>query len=188
MTRTNRMLIVVVIAVLTAFTTLLAFAQTPTPEPTAEPAIEWPHGIISQVLTALLPVLLAGIAWLGKRVDAWIAQKTDNAMLEGLLRWTDDLVFSAVKEIAQTVVPAYRAASSDGKLSKDEAAELRKLAVDTIRKRMGMKGLAGAAKLGITGDALDQFLGSRVESAVHDLKQADRLMHLNGKEPIHAGE
>lgn len=108
-------------------------------------------------------------------------------MLEGLLIWVDHLVFSVVKEIAQTIVPAYRAASQDGHLSKDEAAELRQLAIDTVKRRMGVKGLAKATNLGIVGKSLDEFLGTRVEAAVHDLKAVDRLGRLNGKEPLHAG-
>lgn len=175
--------------VATVFLTSFAFAETGAPDSPVDtvdiPLLDSPHGILSQVLAALLPVLLAGLVWLGRRVDVWIAQKTDNEMLEGVLIWMDHLVFSVVKEFAQAVVPAYRTAAADGKLSKSEATEIRQLAIDTIKKRMGLKGMAKAAKLGLAGDAFDQLLGTRVEAAVHDLKLADRAAGMmNGR--VHA--
>lgn len=149
----------------------------------AEVAPQVPHSILAMILTAATPLLLAGLAWLGKRVDAWIAARTENELLEGFLLQLDHLVFSVVKELMQTLVPEYTKAAADGKLSPQEARHLKSVAIDTVMQRLGLKGQGKAAKLGIVGNVLLDMVGGRVEAALHDVKlERARAPHLNGKD------
>lgn len=194
-----QILILLAIVAVSALATVTVFAQGGAFDPSMSMALETatpassaaddaavlpqvPHSLLAQILTAALPLFLAGLAWLGKRVDAWLAAKTENQLLEGFLVWLDHLVFSAVKELAQTLVPEYQKKTVDGKLTKAEAAELKRLAIATVKKRLGALGLAKAAKLGFAESALEDLIGGRVEAAVHDLKRAAASApYLNGK-------
>lgn len=130
-----------------------------------------PHDLVSTIITALMPVFLAGLAWLGVKLSSWISSQTENALVENALLRVQHLAFTVVKDLSQTVADAYKAAAADGKLTKDEAKAIKRTAVGTLKSYLGKKGLKElTAATGLEGGALDDFLGSTVESAVHDLR------------------
>lgn len=132
-----------------------------------------PHKIISAILSAILPALFAGIAWLGMRLEAYIRARTKNDYAEGVLVRFQHLLFAVVKELSQTVVDQYKKASEDGKLTSEEKATIKRTAVATLKSYLGATGLAELGKvLGMDGGALDDYLGTAVEAAVLDLSRA----------------
>jgi len=63
----------------------------------------------------------------------------------------------------------------DGKLSEEERVEARERAIEIVKSYLGAKGIAALLKaLGIESDFLDSFLGASVESALADVKRAER--------------
>lgn len=66
-------------------------------------------------LQVVAPVLMAALTWAAAKLAALIRSKVDNEYLRGALVRLDDAVFTAVKELQQTVVAEVKAASADGK-------------------------------------------------------------------------
>jgi len=125
-----------------------------------------------KVLEVLSPVLLAALTWVAAKVAQLINAKVKNEYLRGTLVRLDDAVLAAVREVQQVTVEAIKAASADGKLTPDEKAQVKAKAVEAVKAHLGMKGLGELAKvLGLSGDAVEKMLSTRIEAAVHDLKR-----------------
>lgn len=130
--------------------------------------------LLPQILMALSPLFLAALGWLAKRGSDWIVANTSNQYLQSTLLRLDDAVFAAVKELAQVSVDAAKAASESGKLPAEVATEAKRAAIAKAKEMLGPRGLAELAKVfGLQGDAVDRFVGTRVEAAVLDLKRAE---------------
>jgi hypothetical protein len=126
-----------------------------------------------KVLEILSPVLLAALTWVSAKVAQLISAKVKNEYLRGVLGRLDDAVLAAVREVQQVTVDAIKAASADGKLTPEERARVKQVAIDAVKSHLGAKGLAELARiLGLEDGAIDKLLSTRVEAAVHDLKVA----------------
>ena len=126
-----------------------------------------------KVLEFLSPVLLAAVTWAAAKLAQLIRAKVQNEYLKGVLVRLDDAVFTAVKDLQQSVVEQIKAVSTDGKITDDEKRQIKERAVATVKSHIGTKGLAEVAKiLGLGGSALETLLSSKVEAAVHDLRQS----------------
>lgn len=120
---------------------------------------------------ALSPALLALIGWLSLKLAALIKAKTDNAYVQGVLLRLNDAVWVAVREVEQTLVATLKATEANGKLTETARMNAKSAAIATIKEHLGPKGLAELAEvLGLTGQAVDAFLGKRVEAAVNASK------------------
>jgi hypothetical protein len=126
-----------------------------------------------KVLEILSPLLLAALTWAAAKLAQLIRAKVQNEYLKGVLVRVDDAVFTAVKDLQQTVVEQIKAASADGKITDDEKKQIKDKALAAVKSHLGTKGLAEAASvLGLSGGALEGLLSSKVESAVHDLRRS----------------
>lgn len=126
---------------------------------------------IPQIIEALSPVLLAIIGWVGVQVAAFIRARTKNEVVSGVLIRLDDAVIVAVKESLQVYVDAIKEASQDGRLTDDEKARAKELAIASVKSHIGVKGLKEIVTvLGLDAGMLDKFIGSRIEAAVSDTK------------------
>lgn len=94
---------------------------------------------------------------------AFLAQKTKIAKLAEL----DGVVYGFVAEVAQAEVAAAKEAAADGKITPEEAAKFKQIAIDKVKEHFGLAHLAD-----LLGDQLESYLGSRVEKAVVDQKAA----------------
>ena len=141
--------------------------------------------IAPEALQILSPVLAAALAWLSAKLAALIRSKTDNAHLQGVLLRLDDAIFTAIKELQITVVDEAKALAADGKLSPAERQQVRSAAIANVKSHLGPKGLSEVRDvLGLTSASAESFLMSKVEAAVHDLRQAEvRLKAMNGVPP-----
>ena len=127
-------------------------------------------------LQVVSPVLVAALTWAAGKLAGFIRSKVDNECLRGALVRLDDPVVTAVKDLQQTVVAEIKAASADGKISEAEE-QFIKAAVANVKSYLGAKGNRVLAEvLGLSGGAIDGFLGSKVEAAVHDLRLTERAI------------
>jgi hypothetical protein len=132
------------------------------------------------MLEVLSPVLLAALTWLAAKVAQLVHAKVKNECLRGVLVRLDDAVLAAVREVHQVTVEELKAASADGKLTPEERARVKQVAIDAVKSHLGKRGIGELAKvLGLGDGAVDRLLATRVEAAVHDLKRA-RANHVNG--------
>lgn len=125
-----------------------------------------------KILEILSPVLLAALTWAAAKAAELVRAKVKNEYLKGVLVRLDDAVFTAVKELQQSVVDEIKRASADGKITDEEKRRIKEKALTTVKSHLGNKGLAELAKiLGLNGGGLDGLLSSKVEAAVHDLRR-----------------
>ena len=128
-------------------------------------------------LQVVAPVFMAALTWAAAKLATLIRSKVDNEYLRGALVRLDDAVFTAVKELQQTVVAEVKAASADGKIDDAERTRIKDAAIANVKSYLGAKGLGVLAELlGLSGGTLEQFLGSRIEAAVHDLRVTERAV------------
>ena len=126
-----------------------------------------------RILVLFSPILLAALAWASARLAQYITAHVKNTYLKNALVRLDDAVFSAVKELEQTLVAEVKASSGDGKLSAADRDRIKRAAMDKVKSYLGMKGIAEIATiLGLSPEALDGVIGTRIEAAVHDVRAA----------------
>ncbi len=131
-----------------------------------------------QVFQFLSPLVLGAVTWLAARLAQYINARVKNEYLRGVLVRLDDTVASVVREIQQLSVDALKGSSSDGKVPVGAREALRNAAMVTIRSHLGTRGLADLARvLGLDNDAVNRFIGTKVEAAVHDLRTQQRLVN-----------
>ena len=131
------------------------------------------EGIGLKILEILSPVLLAALTWAAAKLAQLIRAKVKSEYLRGALVRLDDAVFTAVKDLKQSVVEEIKAASADGKITDDEKKRIKEKALASVKSHLGTKGLSELATvLGLDGGAIEGFLSSKVEAAVHDLRRA----------------
>jgi hypothetical protein len=139
---------------------ILAFAQ----EVATAPASDFN----SNLFTVLAPIVTAIIALVGVALRNFIAAHTKSEYLKGALIRLNDIVFSVVKEIEQTVVAGLKEALADGVLSDEEKAKIKQDAMSLVKQHIGLKGLAEMARVfGLEGAALDAMISTKIEAAVH---------------------
>lgn len=121
-------------------------------------------------------LLLTKIAF--PKLTAWLDAKAADANASAATK-AISAVASKVEHFAEAVVadlnatlkPALAEATADGKVTPEEAAKLRALALERMKALLGTAGLAGVTGvLGIGAAAVDGYLSSVVEKKVADAK------------------
>jgi hypothetical protein len=111
-----------------------------------------------------------GIFGVGAIVAArWINANVSNTMLKSVLLRLDDVVFTVVKEINQTIVDASRDPTT-GKLLPDAAERAKAAALAKVKAYLGADGLKLLLKVFGIGADTDAIIASKIEAAVHDVK------------------
>jgi hypothetical protein len=128
-------------------------------------------------LQLVAPLLAGAITWALAKLAAHIQASIQNQYLQGVLLRIDHAVVTVVKDLQRTVVDQIKAASADGKITADERRRIKNAALDLVKSYLGAKGLRVLGDvLGLSGGALDDFLSSRIEAAVHDVRVTDRAV------------
>jgi len=134
-------------------------------------------------LTALQivsPLLLAALTWAAAKLAGYITSKVNNEYLRGVLVRLDEAVITAVKDLQQTVVDEIKAANADGKITDAEKQKIKNAALENVKSYLGAKGIRVLSKVfGLSGGALDGFLSSKIESAVHDIRVTNKAIASN---------
>lgn len=130
--------------------------------------------ILPGIIAVLAPLLLGLLAWTGKKLADFIGAKVANDTLKTLLIRTDTVIFTVVKSIMQVTVDAAKQSAADGRLPAEIAAAARDTALSKVKSYLGTPGLEALMEImGLKDMATtEQFLASRIESAVRDVKVA----------------
>lgn len=125
-----------------------------------------------EIFKAISPLLLAALTWLSVKASGWVKAKTNNTTIGGMLGRATTLAFTVVKEAQQVFVKQMKDDSKDGVWTDVEKAKAKKMAMDSLKSHLGMKGLKELGQvLGLNGEGIEGFLSSQIESAVHDIKK-----------------
>ena len=126
------------------------------------------------IFMVLVPFAAAGVHWLGSRAGDLIRAKVDNEALRGVLLRLNDAVITAVKDLEQTLVDEVKLAAEDGRISREERRRIKDKAVRQVKSYLGPTGLKELKDvLGLWDLAVEDFIGSKVEAAVLDLRRAE---------------
>ena len=179
--RKSVLLLLAVFVILPTLALAQAIGVTPLSHPiqtvAADPASTsvW-RDFFSALLAAALPLALAGATWVFHKLSQLIMAKVKNEKVAGILSRLDLLSESVVRKFMQTVVDDTRANVAGGKLPPEIVAKLKQDALDELKSHMGAQGLAELEQvLGLDGSgAVNNLLGTVIESAVHSVKQGDK--------------
>lgn len=127
------------------------------------------------VITILYPVIVALLGFLSTKLIAFINSKTEavkknikNETVKTYIDVVSNTVSEVVQALNQEIVNGIKEASKDGKLTEDEAKEIKNKAIE---KTLGI--LSDDAKETLTmvfGD-LDTYISTLIESAVYKAKK-----------------
>jgi len=124
-------------------------------------------------LKIVLPILVALLGLVAKRVSDLIAAKVTNEKIRGILSRLDQITYTAVNEVEQAYVSNLPDNATVAEMAKAKSA-----AIESARAHLGPRGLAEIkAVLGLdeNGD-MDKLLGSYVESRVREMKLSTDVM------------
>ena len=164
------------------FVAAVAWAADPaSPVPAVAPTSTVWRDFFSALLSAMLPLALAGVAWASKKLADLINAHVKNAQVSGILSRLNSHATAIVQEAMQTTVDSAKMAAVDGKLPVDVAKSALSSAVENLKGHLGEKGLAEVESvLGIeAGDDLNKFLITTIEAKVRELKMSSAAVLAN---------
>ena len=131
--------------------------------------------LVLKVSEVLLPLLLSVLTLAVVKLTQFVNAKVKNEYLKNVLVRVDDAVLTTVRHLQQNFVEDLKNASADGKLSEEEKKNLKDQALNSVYMHLGGdKGLSEVKKVLGVAD-LDSLLSSKVEAAVHSLKNNSPL-------------
>lgn len=123
--------------------------------------------------TMVLMAVLFAIGWLYMR---YLHDKVKDSRLgQALLRLGQEIKVVIVEVDTVYVDELKRGKEDDGKLSQEEIAHARKMALDKLKENYGPKGLKRLARIAGVGGALDSWLGTQIEGSLQELKAAQHI-------------
>jgi hypothetical protein len=133
------------------------------------------HTFAWRLFELLSPAALAGLTWLAVTAAQLFAARTKTEHVARVLFLVDDVVLAAAREVQQVLIERQKATSRSGDLTPEQSARAKQAALDNARSQLGTRGLADiTATFGLDANAVDRMIATRVEAAVHRLRQAAR--------------
>ncbi len=161
-----------VAAVLLALVALPAFAQGAVQAPPAP--LSWQVQVANAFWTTVFPGLLTAlgalVAWALKKLVDVLHEKASTSKAFAAAEKLAMVVQHEVADAEVTLRPAIAKAMEDGKLTAEEAAELRRQVLERIKASAG-PALLGVVQSQVAGN-IDAFIGGLVERAVGGLAKA----------------
>ena len=134
------------------------------------------EGIAAIFINTLAPVfatVISGlVSWGLLELSKYVRTKTKNEAINDAMSHICHTVDTTVKDLAQTTVKELKAASADGRLSKEDAMRIKTTAATRVRSQVNDKIQKTAAK-GVT--SLSDMIEAKVEKAVLELKQVPKV-------------
>lgn len=123
-----------------------------------------------QVVNAV--VVLVGVlaSWVIASARKWLQQRVQNEYVQQLMLRLADGVEVGVRRVSQTVLPAVKAAAADGKLSAEEANNLRALAREAAVDQLTKVDRHELAKF-FDQEQLQRKLDQLIEAQIHRMKE-----------------
>ena len=135
-----------------------------------------PDDMSSWATQTLLPTLAAAVTWAATHAGGYLAHKRHAAEIANAIVRLDHIVHAVVRELEQRAVGVLRQVTKDAGLSDTVKDMLRKAALSKTKHLLGDRQLARLAKsLDVKTSEVDDFLGTRIEAAVHGLAHERRL-------------
>jgi hypothetical protein len=123
---------------------------------------------INELLVTALPLATAGTAYVLTMAGIYLTNRYRNNKLVQTLVLLDQVVIDVVKELNQTVVAELKKARADGKLTPDEAVQIKNKAIDLILAHIGVNLIK---QLQRHFGPIVMFLGTKIEAAIYDCKK-----------------
>lgn len=123
--------------------------------------------LIGDFLIFTLPLVTAVLVYALTAAGIYLSNKYRNNKLIQTLLILNQLVMDVVKELNQSVVEDLKAARADGKLTVDEAKQIKDKAVDLILSRLDndfIRVIQGSF------GSIYQVISTKIEAAIFDLK------------------
>ena len=123
--------------------------------------------LIGDFLIFTLPLVTAVLVYALTAAGIYLSNKYRNNKLVQTLLILNQLVMDVVKELNQSVVEDLKAARADGKLTVDEAKQIKDKAVDLVLSRLDndfIRVIQGAF------GSIYQVISTKIEAAIFDLK------------------
>jgi mRNA deadenylase 3'-5' endonuclease subunit Ccr4 len=123
--------------------------------------------LLGSLLIFSLPLVTAGATFILTAGGVYLSRKyRDNKLVQALLL-LDNIVVDVVKELNQTVVEDLKKAREDGKLTADEAQQIKNKAIDLVLNRLG----AGFVKIiEVAFGPVLSLISTKIEATLFDLK------------------
>lgn len=139
------------------------------------PAPELRSVLLDVFIKYLLPVLATavagGLAWLLTQLGLWIRAKWAGTKLALLTARVSELAAMVVADLEASLRPKLAEAAADGKLTPEEAAIIKKAAMDRLKELLQEHGIAEIKEvLGIFAPQVEHFLSGAIEKALSEHK------------------
>jgi hypothetical protein len=127
----------------------------------------------SQIVEAVLALVGVFVSWAAMSARNWLKAKVQNEYVQQLLLRLADAVEIGVRQVSQTLLPEIRKAAADGKITAEEALQLRLMARSaafdqlTAVDRDKLKELFDTAQLERKLDQLVEAAVQRMKESVH---------------------
>ncbi len=124
---------------------------------------------VNELLVSALPVATAGAAYVLTVAGIYLNNRYRNNKLVQALVVLDHIVIDVVKDLNQTVVAELKKARADGKLTPDEALQIKNKAIDLILSRLGVNLIK---ELQRSLGPVVSLIATKIEAAVYDCKKS----------------
>jgi hypothetical protein len=121
---------------------------------------------------AVAAAIFIGLAWLYSR---FLADRIKNTRVGEMIAAAGQELRAVITEVHNTYVEALKAANEDGKLTDEERAKAKKMAIAKFKENWGIKGIKRMTKVLGIGGSVDSWLGTQVEATLSDMKDAAKL-------------
>lgn len=125
--------------------------------------------ILPQLVQALIPLVIAIASWALYAASNWLQAHAKTEYQRGVLARLTEAVSTIVSETQQTTVEALKAAAADGKITAEEAAELKDGAISRVRGYLGKRGLKELETV-FDRDMIDKVIASKIEAEIAQMK------------------
>ena len=92
--------------------------------------------IMITISTTLVPVIGTLCAGLVSIFISWLRTKVVNEKYGKYLTWTEEITHNVVFDLQQSIVEGLKASSEDGKLTSEEAENIKSLAMEKIKNQI----------------------------------------------------
>jgi hypothetical protein len=137
--------------------------------------------IIEEIAVYAVPFVTTAITIVLTMAGIYLHRNYQNSKLTQALFILDQIVINVVQELNQTVVVDLKAARADGKLTRDEAEQIKHKAIEMALKRLGGDMLK---TIQVYMGPITNLLATKIEAAVFDIKKTKKARtHVGRNQP-----
>ncbi|HBF37940.1 MAG TPA: hypothetical protein DDW50_11525 [Firmicutes bacterium] len=124
--------------------------------------------VIEEIAVYVVPFATTGVTILLTMAGFYLHRNYQTSKFTQALIILDQIVIAVVQELNQTVVADLKAAKADGKLTKDEAEQIKHKAMELVIKKLGVDMLK---TIQMYFGPITDILVTKIEAAVFDAKR-----------------